>query len=607
MVSASYPYTTHSYDVLIIGAGGAGLRAAIAAAEGGAKVAIVSKVPPMRTHTAAAQGGINAALGNVTPDDWRWHMYDTVRGSDWLSDQDAVAFMCKEAPGAIRDLEKMGVHFSRDEQGNIYQRAYGGMSTHFGKGGMAYRACAAADHIGNAMMQGLSGHVHRYDVDIHVEFVVLDLLRDREGAFCGVLALELASGELHVFLAHNTILATGGYGQIYAACTSASGSTGDGNAFALRAGLALQDMEYVQFHPTGLYGYGLLISEAARGEGGRLLNAHGERFMERYAPEYRDLASRDVVTRAIVQEVLEGRGCGVHKDHVLLDVSHLREEMIAQRLPTIRSIAKQFAGVDIAHEPVPVYPTAHYTMGGIPANRESEVIIPHAGGKEEVVPGLFVIGEAACNSVHGANRLGCNSLLDLVVFGKAAGERCAKMAAQHLAPRAAQEVAPESLAQAFAHLDALRSLPRVGKAGGVSARELRTSCSQIMLRDGGIIREGVAMQRGLQELRECMEQFQHARQVSDASLVWNNELVQAIEAENLLLQAIACLSSAQFRTESRGAHYRSDFTRRDNSHWLAHSIVMLNADHNPTLYKRAVRFDPDTPEIDSIKPEKRGY
>lgn len=596
--------TYHSHDVLIIGAGGAGLRAAIAAAEKGADVAVVSKVPPLRTHTAAAQGGINAALGNVTPDDWRWHMYDTVRGSDWLSDQDAVAFMCKEAPQAIRDLEKMGVSFSRDDQGNIYQRAYGGMSTHFGKGGMAYRACAAADHIGNAMMQGLSSYVGKYPVQFYVEYVVLDVLKDTHGAFCGVLALELATGALHGFLAPYTILATGGYGQIYAASTSASGSTGDGNAFALRGGLALQDMEYVQFHPTGLHGYGLLISEAARGEGGKLVNSEGERFMERYAPEYRDLASRDVVTRAIVQEVAQGRGCGVRKDHVLLDITHLKESVIEERLPTIRSIAKQFAGVDIAHEPVPVYPTAHYTMGGIPANRESEVVVPHAGGTEEVVQGLLVIGEAACNSVHGANRLGCNSLLDLVVFGKAAGEKTAQDAKQSKARLSAQDVDVASLEKALEHYAALCA-PKV--RGEVSVREIRAQLQQVMLQHGGIIRDAQGMQQGMEKLMHCVEHFYHHRRVADEGVVWNNDLVRAIETENLLYQAVACLASAHYRTESRGAHYRSDYTRRDNSHWLAHTIVTFGDDYRPTLYKRAVRFNPETPEIDTIKPEKRGY
>lgn len=608
-MTTSYPITYHTHDVVIIGAGGAGLRAAIAAAEKGADVAVVSKVPPMCSHTAAAQGGINAALGNVTPDDWRWHMYDTVRGSDWLSDQDAVAFMCKEAPNAIRELEKMGVPFSRDASGNIYQRAYGGMSTHFGKGGMAYRACAAADHIGNAIMHGLSHYVSNYPVDFFVEYVALDLLKNKDGAVCGVLAWELATGTLHAFLAPYTILATGGYGQIFSACTSASGSTGDGNAFALRAGLPLQDMEYIQFHPTGLYGYGLLISEAARGEGGRLLNANGERFMERYAPEYMDLASRDVVARAIVQEVSEGRGCGDKKDHILLDVSHLKEEAIEERLPTIRSIAKQFAGIDIAYQPVPIYPTVHYSMGGVPANRDSEVLIPHADGSEAVVEGLLVIGEAACNSVHGANRLGCNSLLDLVVFGKAAGE---KAAALKLAVRPNKEdLCTSTLDAALAHFDKLRfPVARTRKSTqdtGATPQTIRRTLQQTMLTHGGIIRDAASMQQGMRELAQYADMFWHHRSTPDSSLIYNNDLVRAIETENLLLQAIACMASAHYRTESRGAHYRSDYPRRDNSHWLAHTIVRLDDHYAPTLYKRAVRFNPDTPEIESIKPEKRGY
>lgn len=602
----AYPITYHTHDVVIVGAGGAGLRAAIAAAEKGADVAVISKVPPMCSHTAAAQGGINAALGNVTPDDWRWHMYDTVRGSDWLSDQDAVAFMCKEAPNAIRELEQMGVPFSRDANGNIYQRAYGGMSTHFGKGGMAYRACASADHIGNAIMHGLSHHISNYPVDFFVEYVALDLLKTKDGAIGGVLTWELATGTLHAFLAPYTILATGGYGQIYAASTSASGSTGDGNAFALRLGIPLQDMEYIQFHPTGLYGYGLLISEAARGEGGRLLNANGERFMERYAPEYRDLASRDVVTRAIVQEVAEGRGCGAKKDHVLLDVTHLKEEAIAERLPTIRSIAKQFAGIDIAHHPVPIYPTAHYTMGGIPANRESEVLIPHANGTEEIVQGLLVIGEAACNSVHGANRLGCNSLLDLVVFGKAAGERSARTKSTHRPSE--RDICPQTLQTHLAHFDALRYGTKHKKPTPDSTpRALRKGIQETMLTHCGIIRDAASLQTGMQKLGNYADLFWNHRTSSDASLIYNNTLVQAIETDNLLIQAFACLASAHFRTESRGAHFRSDYPRRDNSHWLAHTIVQLNTHYAPTLYKHAVRFNPETPEIETIKPEKRGY
>ncbi len=594
---------THSFDIVIIGAGGAGLRAAIAACAAGASVAVVSKVPPARSHTVAAQGGINAALGNVTPDDWRWHMFDTVRGSDWLGDQDSIAFMCKQAPAAIHELEAMGVDFTRDQQGNIYQRPYGGMSTDFGKGGMAYRACAAADQIGNAMMDGLTREMQKYDAKFFVEFIVLDLLFTKDGAACGVLAWELATGEIHQILGREIIIATGGYGQVYAATTAASTCTGDGNAFALRAGLGLQDMEYVQFHPTGIYGYGILISEAARAEGGVLLNNIGERFMERYAPKYKDLASRDVVARAMFQEIREGRGCGAKGDHLLLDMSQLDEKTIAEGLPTIKTIAQQFGGTDISKTPVPVVPTAHYTMGGIPTNRECQVLFVAEDGSERIVEGLYAIGEAASNSVHGANRLGCNSLLDLVVFGKYAGEKTAELARGQAAYSAA-DIAPESLEKARQHF---MRLSKGGKADGVTPFALRKNIQEIMMQHGGILRDFASLQAGIKKLLLAQEVLQSGLAITDQTRQWNNQLVTAIEAENLLLQALATLTSANYRTESRGAHFREDYPLRDDENWQVHSLVSIADGGAVRLQKRAVRMDTGMQDVGTIAPQLRSY
>lgn len=596
MSSKSSAYQFHFHPVLIVGAGGAGLRAAVAVAEKGVKVGVLSKVPPTRSHTVAAQGGINAALGNVTPDDWRWHMYDTIRGSDWLGDQDAIAYMCKEASTAIYDLEKMGVAFSRDEQGKIYQRAYGGMSTHFGKGDMAFRACAAADRTGDALMTGLYDYVKNYDVDFFVEYIALDLLMTDEGACRGVLAWELATGTLHVFLAHEVILATGGYGQVYASATSSSTCTGDGNAMVLRAGLPLADMEFVQFHPTGLYGTGILISEAARGEGGFLLNGEGERFMERYAPKYKDLASRDVVTRSIVKEIAEGRGAGPKKDHVLLDIRHLSEEVIDKQLPGTRSIAAQFAHIDVLSEAIPVVPTAHYCMGGIPATRECEA----QDGTGAIVPGLYAVGEAACNSVHGANRLGCNSLLDLVVFGKHSGEVAASRAETHILTE--KDIPKASLEKALAHFAAI--IRATGKATPV---EVRSQVRNIVQESAGIIRDERSMGGGLARLEKIAGFFNQSFAIGEEGLAWNNMLVAAIETENLLLQGIATLASARFRTESRGAHYRSDCPHRDDDHWLAHTIVEVDNHGKPKCYTRPVRFNTGVADAGTVAPETRVY
>ncbi|MBY0354919.1 MAG: succinate dehydrogenase flavoprotein subunit [Rickettsiales bacterium] len=593
----AYELTYHSHDVLIVGAGGSGLRAAIAAAQRGVSVAVISKVPPTRSHTVAAQGGINAALGNVTPDDWRWHMYDTVRGSDWLGDQDAIAFMCQQAPNAVRELEQMGVVFSRDAQGQIYQRPYGGMSTHFGKGDMAFRACAAADRTGDAMMQGLYGYVQRYPVDFFVEYVVLDLLMTAEGACRGVLAWELETGALHVFLAHHTILATGGYGQVYASTTASSTCTGDGGGMVVRAGLPLQDMEYVQFHPTGLAEVGILISEAARAEGGVLRNSEGERFMERYASSYKDLASRDVICRAMINEMAQGRGCGPNKDAIHLDLTSIDPAIFPTRLPGTRSLSRQFAGVDVTKEPIPVYPTVHYTMGGIPANMDCEALDMHS----QPVPGLYAIGEAACNSVHGANRLGCNSLLDLVVFGKHAGEQ----AASHEAKVRLQAVdAPEaSLQQALSHFDGLRHA-----SGQRSAANWRTHVQRTMQQHAGIMRDGEQLAQGLQQMQTLCQTLPDAMGITEKSLQWNNELVSAVETHNLQCQALATLAAAQFRTESRGAHYRTDYPERDDANWRWHTLITVEAaSGNVHCTKKAVRQSADAEKIPEMLPEARQY
>lgn len=597
MAKPAYTLTFHSHDVLIIGAGGAGLRAAIAAAESGAKVAVVTKVPPTRSHTVAAQGGINAALGNVTPDDWRWHMYDTIRGSDWLGDQDSIAYMCKHAPEAIADLDKMGVVFSRDKGGNIYQRAYGGMSTHYGKGDMAFRACAAADQTGDAMMRGLFSYIQQYGVDFFVEYFALELLMDATGRCLGVLSWELATGKLHVFMAPQIIIATGGYGQVYAAATSSSTCTGDGNAMVLRAGLPLQDMEYVQFHPTGLYGVGILISEAARSEGGILRNGEGERFMERYAPKYGELASRDVVTRAIISEIEAGRGAGRKKDHVMLDLTRIDPMILEAHLPTTRALARQFAGVDVRKEMIPVYPTAHYTMGGIPTDRECHVLMENG----QQVEGLYAIGEAACNSVHGANRLGCNSLLDLVVFGKHAGEQAAAGAKEHLKMKR-QDIPRSVLEKALTHFDRMRHAK-----GEKAPLAIRKEAGLHMQEHAGIIRNATGMQAGLHHLSGLLRSYRQDVAIGDTDLIWNNDLVAALETENLLMQGLATLASANFRTESRGAHFRSDFPHRDDDHWLTHTSVRVDENGITSCHTRQVRMDPHTEGAEPVLPEARAY
>ena len=598
----SYPLIHHYHDVLIIGGGGAGLRAAIAASAHDLSVACLSKVPVARSHTVAAQGGINAALGNRVADDWRWHMYDTVRGSDWLGDQDAIAFMCALAPEAIVELEHMGMPFTRDENGRIYQRAYGGQNTDYGKGGPAYRACAVADRTGHALLHTLYGQAQRREVAFFTEYVALDLIFDDQNNCRGALAWQLETGDLHLFYAHAVIIATGGFGQAYASTTSSSICTGDGGAMALRAGLPLQDMEFIQFHPTGLYGAGILITEGARGEGAILLNGNGERFMERYAPQAMELASRDVVTRAMMQEIFANRGCGPKKNYLHLDLSHLGADLIDSKLPSIRDIARTFARIDIHRHPVPVLPAVHYTMGGVPCNLNGQAVTVDTQGKEHVVPGLYAIGEAACMSVHGANRLGCNALLELVVFGNAVGAH----AARSVSGKVAHKPLPESLLEpAVTRFDTLRHA-----RGTQKPSYLRKQLQGRMQRYASIFRNEALLKEGQRQLRELWQLMRDELHVGDASLVWNNDLLDALEFDNLLRQATVTIASAQVRQESRGAHWREDFPGRDDARWLKHSVAFVDDNGNVRMGARPVRLayeEPKTLKILSFPPEGRVY